>query len=297
MMNTRVSLVALAVALLLPVGALAKAESDVLESLSLMHVVGTLVSEPDGSVSSVHVDSRLDASLLPAVERTMRGMRFRPAVVNGVAQQVNSAFELSLAARKTTEGNYRVSVDGVSFAPVKGGNLLHPDDETGTYQVDAVELKPPVYPMDAQMKGAMGRVLLAIRFDRAGNCMDAAVVSSMLYETSEGRAPGGRRALVSFERAALDAARRWKAKITLGRGAEGADGYTAMTPVVFTLTDIDLDADGQWLSVKRMPLREIPWKQPEGLKEVNDVGHSSGIATLGGGGIELAQSARGTPVL
>ena len=296
-MNKRNLFLALALGLLLPIGALAKAESNDLEEVSLMRVVGTLVAEPDGSVSSVHVDSRLDAPMLAAVERTVRGMRFKPVVVDGVAQQVNSAFELSLAARKTAEGRYGVTVDGVDFTPVKGGNLLHSDNESGTYQVDAVSLKPPVYPMDAEMKGAMGRVLLAVKFDRAGNYLDAAVVSSMLFETSEGHAPGGRRALVSFERAALEAAHQWKVKIMPGKGAEGNEGYTAMTPVVFTMTSLDLDADGQWLSVKRMPLREIPWKQPDGAKEVNDVGHSSGIADLGGGGIELARSARGTPVL
>lgn len=278
-------------------GALAGEEPEAFESVSLMHAVGTLVAEPDGSVSAVQLDTKVEAELRPAIERSVAGLRFKPALVGGVAQRIRTGFELSLAARPAAGGKgYEVTIDGIRFHPVKGASLMHADDEPYDVVADG-RLKPPAYPREAEQNGAMGRVLLALRFSAEGKVEDVAVIGSMLYET--GVMPGiARRALHRFEQAALGVARHWRGKVTPGKVPVGPKGYTTTCAVVFTLSRINLDKDGQWLAVKRLPNRPIPWAPAEDKKWLlEDAGSTGGFIALGGGGLELERSARGTPVL
>jgi hypothetical protein len=298
-MNIRpLFVVAFALALLAPAGAFGTTPAQPFEALSLMHVVGTLATDVDGSVVAAQVDTRLDEDLKAAVERTVRGFRFRPVLVGGEARRVRVAFDVSLAARKAPAGKgYEVTIEGTQFHPVKSADLVEPDSGEG-YEVIPETMTPPGYPREAEFAGAMGRVLLAVRFNLEGSVEDVAVVGSLLYDTKVPE-PVGRRSLAAFERVAMQVARSWRAKIVPGKNAKPSPGgYTAYAPVVFTVSSVDLDADGQWIPVRRLPNRAIPWQPKDGPgSEINDAGLSSGLAALGGGGIELAQSARGTPVL
>lgn len=286
----------LAIGVAAPSAAADKAGPDAFDSLSLMHAVGTLVTEPDGSVSAVQIDTRLEEPLRSALQRTLAGFRFKQVLVAGVPQRTRTAFDVSLAARRSAAGkDYDVTIDGVDFKAVKGATLVHPDDEDAFDVVADGPMKPPVYPRDAEFAGAMGRVLLAVHFTADGRADKAAVVASMLYDTRVPQAIA-RRSLAQFERAALDISRQWRAKVVAGKATPDPDGFTAMAPVVFTLSSINLDADGQWLPVKRLPTRPIPWKDGHAA-EVNDSGRAVGFVALGGSGIELERSARGTPVL
>jgi len=290
---------ALALALLAPFGVRGD-DMPPLESLALMHVVGTLVAEPDGSASNVQVETKLDASLQTSIERTLAGLHFNPVMIDGVAQSASSAFDLSLAARPSQSGKgYDIQIDGISFRPVKDATLLHPDSEGENYRVlPSGPLKAPVFPREAQRAGAMGRVLVVVHFTPEGKADETAVIRSMLYDTNVPEA-AGRRALAQFERAALDATRGWHAKVVPGTKRNvGPEGFSAKATVVFTLTDMNLDADGKWLPVKRLPDRPVPWERnPPGAGEIDDGGGRSSFVALGEDGLRLQHSARGTPIL
>jgi hypothetical protein len=292
-------MVALALGLLAPFGVHGD-DMPPLESLALMHVVGTLVAEPDGSASTVHVETSVDAALKAAIERTVAGLHFNPVVIDGVAQRASSAFDLSLAALPSQGGQgFDIQVDGISFRPVKDATLLHPDSEGENYRVlPSGPLKAPIFPRAAQLAGAMGRVIVVVHFTPDGNADNAAVVSSMLYDTNvpEG---AGRRALAQFEHAALDASRQWHAKVVPGTKRNvGPEGFSAKTTVVFTLSTMDLDADGKWLPVKRLPNRPVPWEHnAPAAAEIEDSGSRATFVALGGEGLSLQHSAHGTPVL
>jgi hypothetical protein len=299
-MSRSIPAAALALALLAPAAARGGADMPPLEHLALMHVVGTLVAEPDGSASTVQVETRVEAPLKAAIERTISSLHFKPLVTGGQAQRASSAFDLSLAARPSATGKgYDIQIDGIDFRPVKDATLLHSDTEGENYRVmPDGKLKAPIFPREAQRAGAMGRVMVVVHFTPQGKADNAAVVSSMLYDTNvpEG---AGRRALAQFERAALDCTRQWRTKVVPGTKRNvGPEGFTAKSTVVFTLTTMNLDADGKWLPVKRLPDRPVPWKSTEpAAADIEDSGGMSSFVALAGDGLRLLRSARGTPVL
>ena len=290
---------ALALALLAPAGAIGSGEPAAFDSLRVMHAVGTLVSEADGSPSSVHVDTKTTEDLKAAIERTLSRMRFKPVLVGGVPQRVQSAFDISLAARRTADGKaYEVTVDGVEFHPVAGVKEITPDGSRSFDLAVDGRMKPPRYPQEAERAAVMGRVLLALHFTPDGRVDDAAVVKSMLYDARSPSEAFGRRYLNQFEQAALDASRSWRTKFVPGtKKAPDPAGYTAMTAVVFTMNHNNLETDGVWLPVRRLPDRQIPWRKELPAVEINDGGASAGLVALNAGGLELAHPAKGTPVL
>jgi hypothetical protein len=168
---------------------------------------------------------------------------------------------------------------------------MHADDES--YDVVAEKMTAPHYPKDAQRIGAMGRVVLALRFDEQGKMAESAVIASMLYDTGVKDA-AARRSLKQFEQAALEVSRAWRGKVIPGKRPLGPEGYTVTSAVVFTLSRIDLNKDGQWLPVLRVPNREIPWRRAQ---EFNDDGSLGGFVALGEGGPQLQQGVHGMPVL
>jgi hypothetical protein len=278
-----------------PAGAAGNAEEAPFESLSLMHAVGTLVAEPDGSVSSVQLDTKVESQLRAAVEHAVAGLHFKPVRVGGVAQRIRAGFDVSLAARAMPDGKkFAVAIDGIDFKTAKGAPVVRTDDEGYDLVADG-RMTPPVYPRDAERVGAMGRVLLALRFDATGKVQDVAVIGSMLYDTHL-TTNTARRSIAELERAAVAVAHKWRAKVIPGKTAPGEEGYTATTAVIYTLSrTFDLEKDGQWLAVQRLPSHPIPWKKQDG--EVVDSGRSEGFVAMGGSGLELEHSARGTPVL
>jgi hypothetical protein len=179
------------------------------------------------------------------------------------------AFDVSLAARKAAAGQgYEVTIDGTDFSPVKDAELVEPDG--GSFALVPDTMKPPGYPHDALMAGAMGRVLLALhirrRRQRAGRSPWS--VRCCTRPRPRSRSPAAAWARSSRSRCRPRAAGAMK--VPPGKQAS-AKGYTALAPVVFSRSRRSTwtpTASG-W-AVKRLPNREIPW-QHEGT-EVNDGG-------------------------
>lgn len=245
-----------------------------LERVALMTVDARIVIEADGTVSQAHVDTKIVPALAASLERNLLQWRFEPVLVAGKALRVNTRMRVALAAEQQGE-SYRVWVDGVDY----------PDDDTVAAVLPDGELEPiragrmykPGYPLDQQMRGVMGRVMLAIRVTPEGTTGDVTVVQSLLYDFGR-PLPLSRRALADFEAEAVRASRKWTYKVPPGP-ARKLEDMTVTVPVIFIMGDYDLDAPGQWLVVQRIPRQTIPWLPASQTRA------GLGLASSGGGSV------------
>jgi hypothetical protein len=260
-----------------------------IEPAIVMGVSGALVFEPDGTVSSLQIDTPLSPQLRPSVERTLRAWRFHPVVVDGVARQARTGFDLQLVGRKVDAG-YSVRVDGVDFRLPKDTPNLK---ELG---ISGRELHPPRYPKDAMMAGVSGRVVLGIRVTPDGTTGDVTVVRSMLFGTMPRGGKFAQRYLKQLEDASLAAVRTWRYTVPSGVAVGDAASMTVLTPMEFKMGEFDTDVPGQWLPVMRQPTRRIPWMSDDaGLGDA--LGGAAGSLASGSNPIRLLTPAAGQPVM
>lgn len=166
---------------------------------------------------------------------------------------------VALAATKTDAG-LQVCVDGVSFP-----GITEAARERAKAEGTGPSLKPirrPEYPRGLEKTGIAGRVLVALRYDDAGQVTDVAALQSMLFDrdTRESSKVTAR-AIELFEDAALGAARRWS--IESPTAGTQRIGVTAVEFIMAGRDKRSIDgtslAPGRWRMVSRTPKRYIEW--------------------------------------
>lgn len=181
---------------------------------------GTLVIEPDGSVSAVDLDIK------PAIRenylRAIMDWTFKPVEIDGQAVRAKAHFQLE-AFGKPIPGTDRVSlgIEHVHFTdpPAEGGNDTPRRNP----------LSPPDYPLLAAQDGFGASVTLLLRLDEELRVVDAGVVNLTLdaWEIQNSRSAAG--FARSFAIRAMNAARDW----SLAGFPEVEPGCTVLVPVVF----------------------------------------------------------------
>ena len=181
---------------------------------------GTLVIEPDGSVSAVDLDIK------PAIRenylRAIMDWTFKPVEIDGQAVRAKAHFQLE-AFGKPIPGSDRVAlgIEKVHFTdpPAEGGNTTRWRNS----------LPPPGYPLRAAEAGFGASVTLLLRLDEELRVVDVGVASLTLDAwgiQNSRRAAGFAR---SFATRAMNAARDWSLA-----GFPGVEpGCTVLVPVVF----------------------------------------------------------------
>jgi len=265
--------------------------AEPIESVLLLAVEGDVYINADGSLADYRIDTPAPGNTAENVLRIARGWHFEPVLVDGKPQAVVARMRVALAATQVGEG-HQVRIDNVSF-PGLAAQRERARAEGASPSLATHETLV-VYPPGLQKAGVAGRVLLALRYDDAGQVTDAAALQSMLFDRRESAAVTAR-AIELFEDAALKAARSWRIE-----APTAAPWRTAVTSVEF-LRDMNdkrnrdgTTYNGRWRLVSRTPKRHVEWMDAKsGAPSVSDI-EAGGLAPIADGAPKLSGPVIGT---
>lgn len=252
------------------------APSVVLEDAVLAtRIDGRIEIDGTGAVSSYTVTTPVTAALAARLQEMVQRFRFEPVVVDGRVVRAVAPIRLALVGTPRDDGTVQVAIEHVSFPRDRNPWGREDDADSAIVEARAVRRPAPKYPEASLRAGVTGRVLVAVRFDEAGNVVDAAVRQSALFNL-KGRPAQLAPYVADLEQASLRAIRRWKFDIALAPGAvPDAQNLSGLIPVIYTLDGAPPPKQGQWTWETRTAGRPVPWLAPavaEHLPGVSDVG-------------------------
>lgn len=188
-MNIKLLLLSALIALPFCASAQQKPRSPAEYALS---AAGTIEIGPDGHVRDYKLDSKLDPKIAEMVDRNVRQWTFEPILVDDRPVTAKTRLRLQLTAVPVEQG-YAVKVANVWFGEPE----------------QAHKMRPPRYPMTAQMANLGAKVILLLKLDDKGNVQEVHPyqISLGARARSETIAAQWRK---EFQNSAVAAAKRWK---------------------------------------------------------------------------------------
>jgi hypothetical protein len=198
----------------------------------------------DGHVSDYRIKNKLTPELDALIEKSVRGWRFEPVVIEGAAVVAKTALHLTLKAEPRSEPDqYSVKIVNVRFGEPQRGKRQ----------------RPPHYPEAAAMSGVGAKVILSVRLDETGQ-----VVEVLPYQTSLDHRPSSElealRLRELFEKSSVTAAKTWH--FDLSETINGKPiGTSAMVPIVYFLkgNGVHTPTPGEWTPYLPGPVHPAPW--------------------------------------
>ncbi|HVI59710.1 MAG TPA: energy transducer TonB [Luteimonas sp.] len=238
-----------------------------------MLLTGSIDIAPDGSVGGYAIDhdDQLPDYVRAYLAREVPGWKFAPVLVDGRAVRARSRMSLRMVATPAGDGNFKVTVGGVSFGEY---------NDEATDQVTRGRLSPPAYPPEAYRVGGKGAVYLVLRVGRDGKVEDAVVEQVNLTAIGDERQMGQLRRRLGD--ASLRAARHWTFRTpTTGEAADDAS-WSVRVPVAFHLADDREPEYGTWQAYLPGPRQRAPWITEEGAGSPDALA-GDGVYPMGGG--------------
>ena len=201
-----------------------------------MLVTGMVLVGADGHVTGWEIDQRekLPVAVVNLIEQSAPVWRFEPTLVDGQPRQVKAPMSLRLVANRLDNGNYRIAIRSGHF----GEDTLDWDGRKaagGTDTLQAVDLRPPTYSLDALHMGVQGTVYLVLRIDRQGRVAD--VVTEQVDLRIVGSENQMRTMRNLLAKPALLAARKWTFQVPTTGDAAGQDEWSARVPVDYAFSN------------------------------------------------------------
>lgn len=206
-----------------------------------MDADGEVQIATDGHVSDYRLTTRLAPAVAELVDRSARGWKFEPVLVDGRPVLAKTHMHLRLRAEPTGSGDQvRLRVVETNFGAPKG-----------------IRMKPPHYPEEAVQLHLGGRVLLTLKIDEQGNVIDVLPYQTSLDHraSSEQEAEHYRGVL---ERASIAAARTWHFDMTEMINGKPM-GTVAMVPIMYTVRDTATPPPNKWRAFAPGPVHPAPW--------------------------------------
>lgn len=214
-----------------------------------LSVSGKIHIDPDGSVVDYSLDTAVSDELRKMIDSRVRGWRFEPIIVGGVAVPATTSMSFTIRAEPIPDNRFELHFGRTSFGS--------PDPIAASQRGrGAIQ-----YPKTLLSARAGGRVLLAVRIDNDGQ-----VIESHPYQTSLDVKTGERQSQKlreALERAALKAVAHWRYRM-----AESVDGesvaMSAIIPIDFAITTPAASRSKQigWRALVPGPINRAPWQQP-----------------------------------
>lgn len=229
-----------------------------------MLVTGTIDIDQTGSVTAYQIQQAeaLSKGLLDFVDRSVRGWRFEPVLVDGQAKPARAPMQLRLVLKQDGE-NYQARISGATFGRLQEGSLARG------------KLRPPRYPEEAVYKGAGGTVYLVLRVGRDGSVRDVVAEQVNLRVLDNARAMESYREMLS--RAAVTTARTWMFNFpTHGEDAD-AQFISLRVPVDFIAPDMPQEKVGEWYAYVPGPRQPVPWRNWDAALHAPDAIAAGGV--------------------
>lgn len=222
-----------------------------------MFVEGNVSVSDVGRVTAYRIDTKVDAQIQTLLDRVVSRWLFEPMRIDEVATAFDTAMRVTLRGQ-AKDGEMVVRVENVEFT----GSNVAKQGEAFDRSIRAVEMTPPRFPLDAMRAGLQGQTMIALRIDRYGQVIDAAVSHTDLVGLSSSEKMLAR-ARAPLERAALQALRQWRFELSEHAIPEGASDTSVLVPVTYSMSrkpgDKGWMAPGRWSYVTRGQKQRIPW--------------------------------------
>lgn len=244
--------------------------------VSILRVDGELVLDPQGVPVSFTPSQALPGSMGARLPGMVAQLRFEPVLKDGRAAAARMPGRVTLAAREMGNGNYQIALENFTFP----GHCDCDDRSVRLVPQSRMKLR---YPRVGLEVGADVDVLVAVRVGLDGSVVDAVVAQSALIG-KKGKAGEVADVLDDFERASLEATRKWRLEVELEPGATP----TAADLSGFVVHRYRIDGGGYekeaqgWIYQVRTTKRPAPWL-PEAL-------NATGVADVGGDALVPAGS-------
>jgi hypothetical protein len=178
---------------------------------------GEIQIAPDGHVNDYQLKSELSPTVAALVDRTVRGWRFEPVLVDGKAVIAKTTMSIHLHGEPAAGDSYSLRIASVNFGTLTRSRL-----------------DPPEYPSDAVRVGLGARVVLSLLIDADGKVVQAIPLQTSLdmRARSEREAEAWRK---QFERASVRAAERWRYHPSEFVNGKAMSKRYAIAPIVFNM--------------------------------------------------------------
>ena len=207
---------------------------------------GSLVVEPDGTVSSV--DLRMSSPIGDAYREAIARWTFQPMRVDGAAVRAEARFTLRASGTVIAgTDQMRLAIDNVWFhesASLEG-------DEAHRHRPDRQSLAPPRYPRDPAIAGYGGSVDVLVKLDSEGRVVDAGIAGVALTRSAIRNVRQAETMARQLAHASVSAARAW-----VFTDREVIAAGSAIVPVTFYPPQED---HGGWKPQIPLDVTPLPW--------------------------------------
>lgn len=248
-----------------------------------MLVTGTIEVAPDGSVAQYAIDhsEKLPPEVTGLLAKALPAWEFEPVMTDGKPVTAKAQMNLRIVAKPLGDGNFSISVAGVSFGSSGGNSNGHSNrDGVSGGSITERRIVLPIYSRDASDRGVAGTVYVLVKVGRDGEVVDAlAEQVNLRVIASDSQLAVGRRLLAD---AALRAIKRWTFNPPTTGNAAKQPYWLARIPVEFSSRAVEKERYGQWRPYVPGPVQEAPWAGKQMLAGSAD--------TVPDGGFLLANS-------
>lgn len=236
-----------------------------------LFVEGEVSVSDRGRVTAHRIDTEVEPQIKALVDRVITHWLFEPVQLDGTAAAFTSNMRVTLHGQ-AKHGELIVRVEHVEFT---GSNVVR-EGTSMDRSIRATHIQPPRFPLDAMRAGLQGRTMVALRVDRYGQVIDAAVSHTDLVGLSKSEKVLAR-ARAPLERAALSALRQWRFELSEHAIPEGRSETSVLVPVFYSMSKRSGDKGwfepGRWSYVTMGRKQRIDW-----------LGQNEIAATLGANG-------------
>lgn len=205
-------------------------------------VTGHVLDQPD----------QLPPYVVDFVSGAIPQLRFEPIVVDGEPVLARAKMTLRLVARQIGE-DLQISIRSAHFGDEDSGD--------GTGRARSAKLIPPRYPHNVLIAGGQGTVYLIVKVGRDGSPEDVVVEQTNLTVLRSAREM--RLIRSSLERAALEAARKWRFTPPTTGESVGDAYWPLRVPVAFSIGDRREPRYGEWVAYHPGPRSRPEWAEED----------------------------------
>ena len=218
-----------------------------------MFVDGEVSVSDVGRVTAHRIDTEVEPQIKALVDRVVARWLFEPVRIGDAASAFTSNMRVTLHG-VAKDGELIVRVEDVEFRD----SVIARQGQSIDRSIRATHMQRPHFPREALAARLQGRTLIALRVDRYGMVVDAAVSHTDLVGTTRSDKTLAR-ARDLLERASLGALKQWRFELADHAIPEGQSDTSVLIPVSYSVSD--RQGGKGWVEAGRWSILTLGQKQ------------------------------------